>query len=642
MQKSLTQKGDDQKVWGIVQLYLLGSILFVAVAAGLAFNAVTWQIVARIVLICAVLVGLYSLLILAARQAGVAALAMIVLLIALPFMPLLRYPLYVLGAAGCAILFRRGWLIGSRDLLALPVLLVTVLGSGVYIDYQYKSALLSGGLTLDSYFHAAIAAMYGHYGTASLGLDGLVPIGYHTLSHKIFAGLATLSGFEALASYAYFFIAMGPLLLAFALAGLACQLNRDLPFSRALLSIALLFLASITVPVFSLSAMWDSYLASESYLISMVLLTASVSTFLHGFVEGPGQRFKFVLALLLLVLAGLAKGSVGIVGLCLFGMLGLTRFRSAFYWAALALASVLMYFLVVGAATSAGKVVFFKPFDFVETYVRGPSLENPSVKLWFFMTMHFLPVWLCFGVGVRKLGVAYLKSVEFQMLFALLVPALALSLALFVPGGSAYYFSNIPVVVALPFLAAKLASQSGSQLNCVRVAMAAIVGLLLSGLCLRIGWIGPDAIGAALGLIIPLLLVGLLPGTSALAGYSYVALVVSISVFALQGPITKRSFLAQGERRPVGLSATLETLEGIRDSVPLDVLIKVENPEVLVGKIGCKAYWFLPAVMERPLIDGLPNVGLCPDFKGIYGLGDYDGKRLIPTGTKVMTVRLDQ
>ncbi|WP_416049402.1 hypothetical protein [Cupriavidus basilensis] len=642
MQKRLTQKGDNLKVWGIVQLYLLGSILFVAAAAGLAFNAVTWQIVARVVLNCAALVGLYFLLILAVRQAGAAALAIVVLLIALPFMPLVRYPLYLLGAIGCVILFRRGWLVGARDLLALPVLLVTVLGSGVYIDYQYKSALLSGGLTLDSYFHAAIAAMYGHYGTASLGLNGLVPIGYHTLSHKIFAGLATLSGFEALASYAYFFIVMGPLLLAFALAGLACQLNRDLPFSRALLTIALLFLASITVPVFSLSAMWDSYLASESYLIAMVLLTASVSTFLLCFVEGPGQRFKLVVALLLLVSAGLAKGSVGIIGLCVFGLLGLTRFRSLFYWATLALASALMYFLVVGAATSAGRILFIKPLDFVETYVRGPSLDDPSVKLWFFLAMHFLPVWLCFGAGLRKLGLAYCKSIEFQMLFALLVPALALSLALFVPGGSAYYFSSIPVVVALPFLAAKLAPRPDTQLNYGHVALVTIVGLLLSCFFLQIGWIGSDAIGAALVLILPLLLVGMLPGALALTGYSYVTLLVSISVFALQGPIIKRSFLAQGERGPASLSATLEKLEGVRDRAPSDVLIKVENPEVLVGKIGCKAYWFLPAIMERPLVDGLPDVGLCPDFKGTYGLLDYDGKRMVPAGAKVMTVRLDQ
>ncbi|WP_420993390.1 hypothetical protein ACKI2N_014725 [Cupriavidus sp. 30B13] len=641
MDTRLSLEGSKQEIWGIIQCYLLGSTLFIALLAGLAFNAVTWQAVARTLLTCGVLTGLYVLLVLAMRQAGTAALAMVVLLICLPLVPALRYPLYILGAIGCVFLFGRGWLVRGRSLLALPVLMVTMLGSGIYIDYQYKSALLAGGLTLDSYFHAAIAAMYGHYGVASLGLNGLVPIGYHTLSHKIFAGLAALSGFETLASYAYFYIGMGPLLLAFSLAGLACRLNRQLPFWRALLSIALLFLASIAVRAFAISALWDSYIASESYLVSLVLLAASLSTFVRCIEaeRGMGFHFSLAVALLLLVCAGLAKGSVGVIGLCVFGLFGLTRFRTAAYWVTVLLASALMYFLIVAAANSAEKVVFVKPFDFVETFVSGPLFTDLAHKLWFFLAVHFLPVWLCFGAGMRSQGLAYVKGAEFQVLFALLVPALALSLTLYVPGGSAYYFSSIPVVVALPFLAARLAS-GPDRVGLGQLVLMAAAGLALSALFRELGWIGTDAVSLALVVVLPLLLVGFLPMASSSAAFAYVTLLVAVSAFALQGPILKRTFLARSERSPVDLSDTLGLLDRVRAHTPYDVFIKVENPETLVAKIGCKAYWLLPALLERPLVDGLPNTALCPGFKGTYGLGDYSGKSLVPLGAKVENLRL--
>lgn len=642
MQKWLRHEGSEQaESWEIIQCYLIGSVLFIAVLAGLSSNAVTWQTTTRVILTCGVLVGLYSLAFRVVRHAGAAALVMIALLICVPLAPVLRYPLYVLGAIGGVVLFGRGWLPRGRSLLALPVLLVATMGSGIYIDYQYKSVLAAGGLNLDSFFHAAIATMYGRYGIASLGLDGLVPIGYHTLSHKIFAGLATLSGLEALASYAYFFIGLGPLLLAFSLAGLACRLNRQLSFGRALLNIALLFLAGIAVPAFGISALWDSYLVSESYLAALVLLTASLATFLPCIEadRAEGHGLRLTAALLLLVCAGLAKGSVGLLGLCIFGMFGLTRLRTVGYWILFLLASVLMYVFIVAAANSAGQMLFVKPFDFVETYVNGPLFTDLARKLWFFLAVHFLPVWLCFGTGLRRYGLAYMKRTEFQVLFALLVPALALSLTLYVPGGSAYYFSSIPAVMALPFLAAKLAGwrERGKPGHAI---LLTIVGLALSGLFQQLGWIGTDAISVALAVVLPLLLIGFLPLASPSVAFVYVTLLVAVSAFALQGNIVKRTFLARSERPPVDLSDTLRLLDHVRTDAPKNVFVHVENPEILVAKIGCKAYWLLPAVMGRPLVHGLPDAGLCPEFKGIYGLVDYNGKSLVPPGATVMNLRL--
>lgn len=633
--------GVRRETWEVIQCYLVASVLLIVVQAGLAFNAVAWHTMARVLLTCGVLVGLYALLVRVFRNAGVAALVMIVLLACLPLVPVLRYPLYLLGALGGAVLFRHGWLPRGASLYALPLLLVVILGSGIYIDFQYESQLAAGALNVDSFFHAAIAAMYGRYGVASLGLDGLVPIAYHTLSHRMLAGVSALGGLEALETYAYVFIGMGPALLAFSLAGLACRLDRQLPFGRALLVIVLLFLASIAVPVFGISALWDSYLVSESYLVALVLLAASLATFLP-YIEANGTKgsgFQLITAILLLICAGLTKGSVGLLGLCVFGWVGLVRMRRAGYWIVFLLASALMYVLVVAAVNSAEKLVFIKPFDFVETFVNGALFTDVQSKLGFFVAVHFLPVWLCFAAGGFRQGLVYVKTFEFQVLFALLVPAFALSMAFHMPGGAAYYFSSVPVIVALPFLAARLGATDGRSKAGWFIFLAAL-GLAFSGLFHQLGWIGADPVALALAAVLPLILVGFLPLTSRQAGWLYIALLVCVSTFALQDRIVKRTFLASAEGAPVDISDTVRLLDHIRTGAPDSVYVRVENPQDLVAKIGCKAYWLLPAVMERPLVNGLPDLGLCPSFKGIYGLSDYRKAFTVPPGATVLNLRI--
>lgn len=636
-----------------IQFYAISVFSLVSVASLMAINAMDLSDFIRIIATCAALIGMYSFFFRILQRHDVSVLAFIGSLIVLPSLPYISYIAYLVGALGWVVLIRHEWKFNNNQLLCLPVLFVAIFGSHIISDFQYHNSLTMGTIYIDTLFHAAIAAMYSHYGVASVGLDGLVPIPYHILSHKIMAGVATLSGFETLAVYSYLYFAMGPLLLAFALAGFACQLNSKLKFNQALLGIALMMLAIVSVPVFKWVVLWDVYFESESYLIALVIFTVSLATFKRWVEDGAVGLFQLATSLSLLILAGLTKGSVGLLGVCVFGLLGITKFRIFKYWLLLAIASVFLYFGVIDSATNAQQMSYINSFHFITTYVRVPLLNPPTlVKVILFLGGHFLTVWVCFVIGIRKLGSEYYKTIEFQVLFALLFPALFFSLT-FDMWLNTVFFSTIPVVVSLSFL---LPSLSG-WLNTIKVKHVIVMTVLAFLLMLPV--IGKRSFvvqylskGANIDRLQDI--VKQLHDIHDKSPTNFLVKIVNPELL-----VSKVVKVVSKSTKVGAMQDIVKQLHDIRDKSPKNVLVKIENPELLVSKIGCDAYWFLPAVMERPLIDGLPDNDLCPRFEGLhkedsgtsvhksvhrtfYGLIDYDvnHKKLISEDFKVVRVKL--
>lgn len=575
-----------------IRIYALSVSALLLIASFLAINSINISCFIRVIFSCALLIGVYASILRVCKHHCVGLMVSIGVLLLLPFLPYVQYLCYLLGLLGWAGLLGCTWKFSKHELLFLPVLIVIVLGSGIYIDFQYQRALLAGTVHIDTLFHAAIAAMYSHYGVASIGLNGLVPIAYHTLSHKIMAGISILTGFETLAVYAYLFFAMGPILLVFILASFACQLNSMLSFDRALLGISLCMLVIISVPVFRQVAMWDSYFVSESYLVGLLIFSVSLSTFLK-YMESSGANYLLlVTALTLLVISGSAKASVGLLGICVFGLFGITTFRSYKYWLFLIIATIIFYLTISAAASSAKELMPVLPLHFVYTYVAVSFKWPILIKLFLFISLHFLPVWICLINGVRRFGVNYLKTIEFQVLFALLIPAIFFALTFEIAGGSAYYFSSIPVIISLPFLVSNMINLL-SEIKFKHIICASVFATLL---------------------VFPAIL--------------------------------HRSFLKQHDQRQVdniALQQIVKRLQYVRDNSTTNTIIKIDDPAYLVKIIGCNAYWFLPAVLERPIENGLPDSELCPDLGStFYGLSDYNlsDKKLTSDSFKVLIFNL--
>ena len=606
---------------GTVQLYLCYVLSIAVVAFSLTSGDRGPGVVASVVMSCLLLAGLYALVQFALRHHALSALAVALLLACLPLAKFLRYPIALLGLAGLCLLLSQWRRFEMKGLLALPLLVVAVFGSTVYVDFEYEKYLKTGDLSLDSLFHSAIAAMYKNYGVPSTGMDGLVPIGYHTLSHKIMAGLSVFSGLDVLSTYAHLFFVLGPMLLAFSLAGLAVQFNRELPFHSALVAIALMILAVITLPVFRQVGFWDSFLTSESYLMSLVLLIASLSA-LFALREKPESLVLLAGSMSLMVLSGLAKGSVGALGFCVLGLFGLVAVRSLRYWALLLLASVLFYLLIIDAAKNADTFMHLKPLAFVDLYVPAFGMRQLTIKFTLFMVFHYLPVWVCLGTGLASDAKKYVLSNEFLTLFALLSPALLVTLSLDMPGGAAYYFSNVPVALSFAFLAAR--ADRLSEGGWLRVALIMGVGAAVYLLGRAFNWYGSEV--NQLVLVYLTFLIVLTNYGFTLRHWIFVLCLAGAALAVTWSTQIKRTAYSKGVPGSVDASYQIAQLKTARERIPLMTQIRLENPEVLADKILCRAFWAFPAILERPLIDGLPKDPWCKELNGTYGLSEYARK----------------
>lgn len=589
--KKIMNINPDIERLAVVQLYAASVFILVIISSLLAFNALDFIIVFKILSTCATLIGLYYLLLNICGRHGESVILLVGFLILLPFINYLRYLVFFLGIVGLISLIRPGIKIKFADLIPILILILSILGADIYSNFLYQNNLLDGSIWADTLFHASIAAMYGNYGVASLGLDGLVPIAYHTLSHKIISGAALLGRFDALAGYSYLFFSLGPLLLAFSMAGLSSQLNDKLYFTRALLGISILFIAFICLPFIARFALWYTFYISESYLFGLVLLVVSLSTLMRWIDSQSDGYFQLIVALSLLILAGLAKGSVGIVGICVFYLLGITKFRFVGYWLIVIIFTFLLYFEVVDSAAGAKQVTPINLFHFVSRYCEPPFVTSLWAKVIVFVAVQYSVIWVCFAIGIRKFGANYFGSLEFQILIALLMPAMFFTLTFEMVGGSGYYFSSIPWIVSLAFILSNFAH-------------------LLD-----------------------------------LIKFKHVVLIAIFTILMMHTVILNKSFVKKSSiesPRLDDMKVIVKQLRYIRDNTPKNTLVKIDNPEVLMNKFGCQTYWYIHVVIERPLVDGLPDKTLCSRDMynaGFFGLSDYKD-RLLSNNFNVIHLRL--
>ena len=128
--------------------------------------------------------------------------------------------------------------------------------------------------------------------------------------------------------------------------------------------------------------------------------------------------------------------------------------------------------------------------------------------------------------------------------------------------------------------------------------------------------------------------------------FKYVIFIFIITANSLHNPIIGRSFMFKSpshETRDQEFNLIVKQLQNIRDNSPPNILVKIQNPELLVSKIGCKAYWFFPAIIERPLIGNVPNKYVCPGEiveYGFYGLSDYKFKNTTESKLSVENIKI--
>jgi hypothetical protein len=337
----------------------------------------------------------------------------------------------------------------------------------MYTWADISNRLHNGNIKQDTLFHVAIASMIKTYGVASTGLNGLVEIHYHTFSHRLFATLSELSGAPVVSVYGIAPHILFAPLLVYLLSYVAIIISSGVKnLNSVVCSWTLVCIILSVLPrVFAPWCLWDSYFGSESYLVSLILLVISIPTIIDRKTSFSDILFITTLS----VLATLSKGSVGLLISCLIGLKALFYSeRKLLSWVAVILVGAIVVVLSLNSAGSASSFITFDPLHFLWSYSKygieleaqwqqgGPSQMMKSMQwIWLviqFMIMHFALTWMALISLMYKENIRYdrfpLIVINVGAVFFGVGPVLLLA----IPGGSAYYFSNISMFVAMPLI----------------------------------------------------------------------------------------------------------------------------------------------------------------------------------------------
>ena len=319
-----------------------------------------------------------------------------------------------------------------------------LINSRAFASVLTPELALVGIHQLDTIFHASVANMLVKYGALSTGLDGLVPIEYHVLSHiwlgcvSLWLGVPTLDGYYVGGQV----VAVPMLLFSLSLAIPLLRRPGEGPANGALItlgSLLLLFIADLWG--------WTHYLVSESYFLAMILFLLALP--LLAEVADTERRHRLSLQLAALGLAAililLSKISVGAVFVTAVGLLLWRRMGLTFPGLVkLAVPVVLLGIIAVAIVIpDAGLLVqVLDPFGFVRQYPAGalPNIAASLVLLW-----AALLVWRS-GASRDKRCAETFAAIA----IAGLIPALLVNL----PGGADYYFVNVGTWAGIVFVGA--------------------------------------------------------------------------------------------------------------------------------------------------------------------------------------------
>jgi hypothetical protein len=229
-------------------------------------------------------------------------------------------------------------------LLLVPCSMMSV-SAMQYVGIDVWNDVLTGQISHDTCFHAAIASMLGHYNSVSVGLHGLTPVGYHFFSHLLTFGASRWCGISVLEAYASVpSLILLPLLPASMLA-VSTRLARSradgLTATKAA-CVSMIFLGfSQGWPLRGLSFQ----IVSESFLCALILFCGFLADLCERNLRSGSRRWLVWLPIL-----ALSKVSVGFLAGCILWLMVLTRREvREKYWRHAMAASVVAAVLVLYA-----------------------------------------------------------------------------------------------------------------------------------------------------------------------------------------------------------------------------------------------------------------------------------------------------
>jgi hypothetical protein len=314
---------------------------------------------------------------------------------------------------------------------------------------QYIS-IINGIGSIDTLYHASLAGMIKNYQTISTGLHGLVYTPYHALSHSIFAGLSAISKVSVIESTELVkWLLLVPLLI-YSICSLCEKINSQANINENWLIIVItLVLLPLALDGWNV---WNNYLNSDSYLLSLILLMIGIQRLLNKNLINYDYFYIFIILFLLFF----AKGSTGAVYFIftLYRLLMINinvKKRLILFTCIAILISIIIYRYYINSISS----INISFFNFIDQY----SEINKKIKIYFdnntiatlfsyilFYVMHFIMSFIVIFYYYKKIK----NNLYFHfIIISLLIGFISVAI-LDVPGGSVYYISNISFFVSMP------------------------------------------------------------------------------------------------------------------------------------------------------------------------------------------------
>jgi hypothetical protein len=518
----------------------------------------------------------------------------------------------------------KGTVVGALALIGIGGLFVVV---NLYRFHPPFSSELAyyGQLHRDTLHHFAITQMQKNFGYPSIGIDGVLPMHYHSGSHFLLARLSSLVRGEIPSTYPIFaHIILVPLLIR-------SLVSVSMDYSNAV-NHKLHYLAPIICPVLLLVLFggleWDSYLHSISYLCSLLLLLTTVPVLLELQrleTQSPrkGELGIWLLFLAIVQVITFCKVSTGFI-VSIFSAYVVLRSRKALWFRAIFLGTVALLFVILYARVHfGGPELTFNLF--------GQALNRFIYKgnyVFFLLINIFTITYVYFRL--RSVGVTSFEDLLAALRARKIVDAEALVLVsglgmstwpFFNKWPAAYYFDNIQMWIALPLVAGSLLGGNSLLREHARTDWK------LS----QPGW---------RELVIILLLGPALLGTSryiheGIVGSARSAQLVREVNFGFKAnrawlvdPILRARIIDPGVVEPSAGREIVEKVMNLREKYGRSVAVYVpqSNSEYWDLYEDC---WskplFIPAMTGVPLVDGLPPVKCNdnPRLYHVYGFQDY-------------------
>jgi len=464
---------------------ILSSVgIYIGGSLGLGFDLLISTL--PIAIICWSLISLLYLLVLWGRSLAWALILIYTSLLLLVWQRnelsilIFKFLIFISLILGALSLAKRGQIDWIKLIVAAITTVATIMAcENIYTTFDMIERAHAGTVHKDTLFHVSISAMIKNYGVVSTGLSGLVETPYHVLSHYLFAAISLLSGQPVLEVYgvlpSVLFAPLIPLSIVWVVLKLHKINNSPLDYWVA----TCLLLAFVPL-LFTGWAVRDSFWVSESYLVSLGIFLCGMPYLFKEYLTVSDR----ILVIFIAVLAAIAKAPVGLAYIFLWGLRVVVMPKPKswildFGMLLLGMAVVVLAVLptIEHADQASGLSIWL--FDFIGRYTwLGQMVIHESVhdvlssgSLWLifvgilavgsFIVIHFILSWIVMAQLHAKLRQLAFKSPMFLYVGATILAGLFVAVFLKIPGGSAYYITNISLFFALPSCAAVLGYSIG-------------------------------------------------------------------------------------------------------------------------------------------------------------------------------------